>query len=294
MSNPNRVTSGIPTGGQFATTSRGEADIDLTEPTAVAVDDDTATQGACVLTGAAGEDSDDCTTHDHEADGQSGVDDAAAPDEADDEDYGPGYGGPSQAHVRVFDDGNGGHVREDGKRGFTCPACGNGYATHRAMDDHDCVDADDSGPDPDVDPAESDPTQRRAQMRSEQAELQAQATDLRERGMKPSPVPGEQQGYLRSARIADERLRTLKAKHCDELMEMAEAMHYEPKLSFGEQAIRDHFDGNGRAQLRPKSKAVMESFGNDALEDPELREAYGRALDRVADENGLFLDDVPY
>lgn len=32
MSNPSRVTAGIPTGGQFAATQRGESDVDLSDP----------------------------------------------------------------------------------------------------------------------------------------------------------------------------------------------------------------------------------------------------------------------
>ena len=51
--------------------------------------------------------------------------------------------GEDQTHIRVFQDFEGGHVRSDGRPGFTCGACGLGYATARALNpsSHDCEDA---------------------------------------------------------------------------------------------------------------------------------------------------------
>lgn len=46
MSNPNRVTPGVPTGGQFAATQRGEADVDLS-PTTQASDPYEVRDGCC-------------------------------------------------------------------------------------------------------------------------------------------------------------------------------------------------------------------------------------------------------
>lgn len=60
-------------------------------------------------------------------------------DEPDAQDYGVGYDGPDQSHVKVFEDGRGGHTREDGQPGFTCPNCRSGYASKHGLGAHDCT-----------------------------------------------------------------------------------------------------------------------------------------------------------